>query len=146
MARDVAKRLLRDPVQTKGQGPGRLVDVVSSPEARWNSLYGAEPRALGLQRLDQSEVFEDSGMQRIGQGVHVLAQLDQVATYRTHRLASDRIAQSFLLPSRINRKQSQALGDVIVERMRQPCALILVRGDQASVEVASFVFSRADVQ
>ncbi len=69
MARDVAKRLLRDPVQTKGQGPGRLVDVVSSTEARWNSLYGAEPRALGLQRLDQSEVFEDSGMQRVGERV-----------------------------------------------------------------------------
>ena len=106
MARDVAKRLLRDPVQTKGQGRGRLVDVVSSSEARWNSLYGAEPRALGLQRLDQSEVFEDSGMQRVGQRVHVLTELDQVVTYRTHRLASDRIAQSLLLLSRINRKQS----------------------------------------
>ena len=106
MARDVAKRLLRDPVQTKGQGLGRLVDVVSSSEARWNSLHGAEPRALGLQRLDQSEVFEDSRMQRVGQRMHVLTELDQVATYRTHRLASDRIAQSFLLTSRINRKQS----------------------------------------
>ena len=27
MARDVAKRLLRDPVQTDGQGPGRFVEV-----------------------------------------------------------------------------------------------------------------------
>ena len=85
-------------------------------------------------------------MERVGQRMHILAELDQVATYRTHRLASDRIAQPFLLTSRINRKQSQALGDVIVERVRQSCALILVRGDQASVEVASFVFSRADVQ
>jgi hypothetical protein len=80
--------------------------LVSSSEARWNSLYGAEPRALGLQRLDQSEVFEDSGMQRVGQRVHVLTELDQVVTYRMHRLASDRIAQSLLLLSRINRKQS----------------------------------------
>ena len=85
MARDVAKRLLRDPVQTKGQGPGRFLDVVSSSEARWNSLCGAEPRALGLQRLDQSEVFEDSGMQRVGKRVHVLTELDQVVTYRMHR-------------------------------------------------------------
>ena len=110
-------------------------------EARGNSLYGAESRALGLQRLDQSEVFENSGMQRIGQRVHVFTELDQVVTYRTHRLASDRIAQSLLLLSRINRKQSQALGDVIVQRMRQSGALVLVSGDQASVQVASFVFS-----
>ena len=80
-------------------------------------------------------------MERVGQRVHVLTELDQVMTYRTHRLASDRIVQSFLLPSRINCKQSQALGDVIVKRMRQSCALILVRGDQASVELASFVFT-----
>ena len=106
MSRDVAKRLLRDPVQTKGQGCGRLVDVVGSSEARWNSLYGAEPRALGLQRLDQSEVFEDSRMQRVGQRVHVVTELDQVLTYRTHSLASDRIAQSLLSLSRINREQS----------------------------------------
>ena len=145
MARDVAKRLLRDPVQTKGQGPGRLVDVVSGSESCWNSLYRAEPRALGLQPLDQSEVFEDSGMQRVGQRVHVLTELDQVVTYRTHRLASDRIAQSLLLLSRINREQSQPLGDVIVQRMRQPGAFILVSGDQASVQVASLVFSPADV-
>ena len=68
MAGDITKRLLRDPVKTKGQGLGRLVDVVGSSEARWNSLYGAEARALGLKRLDQSEVFENSGMQRVGQG------------------------------------------------------------------------------
>src|SRR5271165_6320039 len=102
MARDVAKRLLRDPVQTKGQGPDRLVDTLSRSEARRNSLYGAEPRALGLQRLDQSEVFQDSGMQRVGERVHVLTELDQVVTYRTHRLASDRVAQSLLLMPRIN--------------------------------------------
>ena len=106
MARDVSKRLLCDPVKTEGHGPGRLVDVVSSSEARWNSLYGAEPRALGLQRLDQSEVLENSGMQRLGQGVHIFTELDEVVAYRTHRLASDCIAQSLLLPSRVNRKQS----------------------------------------
>ncbi len=113
----------------------------SGSEARWNSLYRAEPRALGLQPLDQSEVFEDGGMQRIGQRVHVLAELDQVVTHRTHRLASDRIAQSLLLLSSIDREQSQPLGDVIVQRMRQPGAFVLVGGDQASVQVASFVFA-----
>src|SRR6185437_10911267 len=141
MAGDVAKRLLSNPVQTKGHGPGRLVDVARSSEARWNSVHGAKSRALGLQRLDQSQVLENSGMKRIGQCVHVLAQLDQVATYRTHRLASRRVAKPFFLPSRIDRKQSQALGDVIVERVRQSCALILMRGDQVSAEIASFVFS-----
>ena len=54
MAGDVTKRLLRNPVKTKGQGLGRLVDVASCSEARWNSLHGAEPRALGLERLHQS--------------------------------------------------------------------------------------------
>src|ERR1700733_15485770 len=106
MAGDVAKSLLRDPVETKGQRLGRLADVVGSSEARWNSLYGAEARALGLKRLDQSEIFENSGMQRVGQGVHIFTELDEVVTYRTHTLASDRIAQSLLLLSRINRKQS----------------------------------------
>src|SRR6185312_4858595 len=124
MAGDVAKRLLSNPVHTKGHGPGRLVDVARSSEARWNSVHGAKSRALGLQRLDQSQVLENSGMKRIGQCVHVLAQLDQVATYRTHRLASRRVAKPFFLPSRIDRKQSQALGDVIVERVRQSCAVI----------------------
>ena len=81
MAGDVTKRLLRDPVKTKGQGLGRLVDVASCSEARRNSLYGAEARALGLQRLDQSEVFENCRMQRVGQSVHILAELDQVVTY-----------------------------------------------------------------
>src|ERR1700722_8686040 len=99
MAGHVTKRLLRDPVKTKGQGLGRLVDVASCSEARWNSLYGAEARALGLKRLDQSEIFENSGMQRVGQGVHIFTELDEVVTYRTHRLASDRIAQSLLLVS-----------------------------------------------
>ena len=141
MAGDIAKRLLRDPVKTKGQGLGRLVDVAGRSEARWNSLHGAEARALGLKRLDQSEVFENCGMQRVGQRVHVLTELDEVVTYRTHRLASDRIAQSLLLVSRINRKQSQALGNVIVQRARQPGAFILVSGNQASVEIASFIFS-----
>ena len=106
MARDVAKRLLCDPVQTKGQGLGRLVDVISTPEARRNSLDGAEPRTLGLQGLSQSKVFEDSRMQRVGECVHVLTKLDQVVTYLTHRLASDRIAQSLFLTSRIDGKQS----------------------------------------
>src|ERR1700722_11324775 len=106
MAGDVTKRLLRDPVKTKGQGLGRLVGVACCSEARRNSLYGAKPRALSFQRLHQSEVFEDGGMQRVGQGVHILAELDEVVTYRTHRLASGRIAQSLLLVSRINRKQS----------------------------------------
>ena len=78
--------------------------------------------------------------------MHVLTELDQVVTYRTHRLASDRIAQSLFLLSRIDRKQSQSLGNVIVQRVRQSGAFILVSGDQASVQVASFVFSRADVQ
>src|SRR5271155_1650285 len=105
MAGDVTKRLLRDPVKTKGQGLGRLVDVAGRSEARQNSLYGAEARALGLKRLDQSEVFENSGMQRVGQRVHVLTELDQVVTYRTHRLAGDRIAQSLLLATCINREQ-----------------------------------------
>ncbi len=140
MAGDVAKRLLRHPVQAKGQRPGRLVDVVGSFEARWNSLYRAEPRALGLQRLDQSEVFENRGMQRVRQRVHVLAELHQVVTYRTHRPAGNRIAQSLLPMSRIDRKQSQPLGNVIVERVSQPGAFILVSGDQASVQVARFVF------
>ena len=81
MARDVTKRLLRDPVKTKGQGLGRLVDVASCSEARRNSLYAAKARALGLERLDQSEVFENRRMQRVGQRVHVLAELDQVVTY-----------------------------------------------------------------
>src|SRR5947209_81357 len=141
MARDVAKRLLRDPVQTKGQSPGRLVDIVGGPESCWNSLYCAESRALGLQPLYQSEIFEDGGVQRVGQRVHVLTELDKVVAHRTHRLASERIAQSFFPPSRINRHQSQPLGHVIVQRMRQPRAFILVRGDQASVQVPSFVFS-----
>ena len=141
MARDIAKRLLRDPIETKGEGPGRLVDVASRSEARWNSLDGAEPRTLGLQGLDQSEVFEDSGMQRVRERVHVLTKLDQLVTYRSHRLAGDRITQSLFLPSRIDRKQSQSLGNVIVQRVRQSGAFILVSGDQASVQVASFVFS-----
>src|ERR1700729_516139 len=104
MAGYVTKRLLRDPVKTKGQGLGRLVDVVGSSEARWNSLYGAKPRALGLQRLDQSEVFENRGRQRVRQRVHVLTELDKIVTYRTHCLPRDRIAQSLLSASRINRK------------------------------------------
>ena len=45
-------------------------------------------------------------MQRVGQRVHVLAELDQVVTYRTHRLPGDRIAQSllFLRPASIASK------------------------------------------
>ena len=81
MAGDITKRLLRDPVKTKGHGLGRLVDVASRSEARWNSLYAVEARALGLERLDQSEVFENRRMQRVGQGMHVLAELDQVVAY-----------------------------------------------------------------
>src|ERR1700733_5028781 len=141
MAGDVAKSLLRDPVETKGQRLGRLVDVVGSSEARWNSLYVAEARALGLKRLDQSEVFENRRMQRVRQRVHVLTELDKIVTYRTHCLPRDRIAQSLLSASRINRKQSQPLGNVIVQRARQPGAFILVSGNQASVQVASFVFA-----
>src|ERR1700733_1808149 len=141
MAGDVAKSLLRDPVETKGQRLGRLVDVVGSSEARWNSLYVAEARALGLKRLDQSEVFENRRMQRVRQRVHVLTELDKIVTYRTHCLPRDRIAQSLLSASRINRKQSQPLGNVIVQRARQPGAFILLCGDQASVQVASFVFA-----
>ena len=98
-----------------------------------NPFDGVEPRALRPERLDQSKVFEDGGMQRVGKRMHVLAELDQVVTYRTHRLASDRIAQSLLLVSRINRKQSEPLGDVVVQRARQPGSFILVSGDQASV-------------
>ncbi len=66
MARDVAKGLLGDPIQTKGNGLRRLADALDRSEARWNSLHGSEPRALGLQRLDQSEIFENSRMKRIG--------------------------------------------------------------------------------
>ena len=80
-------------------------------------------------------------MQRVGQRVHVLTQLDQIVAYRPHRPASDRIAQSFLLTSRVNRKQSQPLGNVIVQRVRQSGAFIFVSGDQAPIQVASFVFT-----
>ena len=142
VARHIAKRLLRDPIEAKREGPGRLADVASRSEARWNSLDGAEPRTLGLQGLDQSEVFEDSGMQRVRERVHVLTKLDQLVTYRSHRLAGDRITQSLFLPSRIDCKQSQSLGNVIVQRVRQSGAFILVSGDQASVQVASFASRR----
>src|ERR1700722_7730385 len=141
MAGDVTKRLLRDPVKTKGQGLGQLVAVASCSEACWNSLYVAEARALGLKRLDQSEVFENRRMQRVRQRVHVLTELDKIVTYRTHCLPRDRIAQSLLSASRINRKQSQPLGNVIVQRARQPGAFILVSGNQTSIKVASFVFA-----
>src|SRR5436305_13747981 len=101
----VTKSLLPDTVKTNGQSLGPLVDVAGRSEARWNSLNRAEARTLGLERLDQSEVFENSRMQRVGQGVHVFTELDQVVTYRTHRLASDCLAQSLLLVSNIDRKQ-----------------------------------------
>ena len=73
--------------------------------------------------------------------MHVLTELDQVVTYRTQRLARDRVAQSLFRLSRADRKQSKSLGDVIVQRARQPGAFVFVSGDQASVQVASFVFA-----
>src|ERR1700722_8428222 len=101
MASGVTKRLLRDPVKTKGQGLDRLVDFGRS-EARRNFLYAAETCAPGPERLDPSEIFENCGMQRVGQGMHVLAELDEVVAYRTHRLTGDCIAQSLLLAPRVN--------------------------------------------
>jgi hypothetical protein len=58
-----------------GEAPAAQTQIASLSRVGVPST--ALNRAIRLQRLDQFEVFQTGGVQRIGQDVHILAELDQ---------------------------------------------------------------------
>ena len=102
-----------------------------------SSRIGASPRktvALGLQRFDQAEVFEDGRVQSIRQRMYVLAQPNQALSHRPH-CACGGARRFALFAAGIYRQHRQALGHVVVQLTRKARALLLLRADQPPAQL-----------
>ena len=87
VACNVAQSLLRDAKEAQRHVLRQCIGNI--PGVRLQSNWKLrEALALGFQRFDQPEVFEDGGMEAIRKGMHVLAQSNQSFSHRPHGGAS----------------------------------------------------------
>src|SRR5262245_43769267 len=130
---NVAQAFLRNAKQAERHIRWQLLGNVAGIGLHARRTRARDALALGLQCFDETEVFEQRGVQAIGQGMHVLAQSHQPFAYCLH-CASAAIRRMALRATGVHGQQCQALGHIVVQFARQPRALLLLRMDQPAAQ------------
>src|SRR5574338_903879 len=120
MAAGILQRLLGNPEKAKRNLRRRIDEIVFDLHIDRNRFEPGEALALGLQRLDKSEIVEDGRMQPVGQRMDVFAELGQSIANLAHRRIVPRTGAPALRTPGLDGERSQSLRYVVMQLAGEP--------------------------
>ncbi len=136
MASHIAQSLLSDPEQAERGVLGERVRQWAEVRGDVELAPARPPPALRAQRLGQSQLLQDRGVQLVGQGVDVLAQTHEPFADGLHGFCLLSVRGSELGAADLDRQHGEPLAHVVVELAGEQGALLLLGADEAAAQFA----------
>ena len=136
VAGHIAQRLLSDPEQAERGVLGERARQRAEVRGDVELAPARPPSALRAQRLGESQLLQDRGVQLVGQRVDVLAQAHQPFADGLHGLGLLSVRSGEFGAADLDRQHGEPLAHVVVQLAREQGALLFLGADEAAAQFA----------